>query len=126
MAPDRSDLCGWELNNPDRDTFDIEVMDVFGGCSNCELVRECTTPCESIRRLVPREGRIVKLGHSREKDGPQESYFALLNRDEVKYILLSAPDHYWARASYVAQENVPAWALSQLGSVKKEIDTLLH
>ena len=120
MAPDRIDLCGWELNNPDRDIFDIEVMDVFGGCKNCELVNECTTPCESVRRLVPREGSLFKLGQSREKDGPQISYFALLNRDEVKYIQLSAPDHYWARASYIPQEFVPAWALSQLNEGKKK------
>ncbi len=120
MTPDRHDLCGWELNNPDRDTFDVEVMDVFGGCKNCELVNECTTPCESVRRLVPREGRLLKLGHSREEDGPKMSYFALLSRDEVKYILLSAPDHYWARASFIAQEFVPAWALSQLTERKNK------
>jgi hypothetical protein len=114
-----SNLCGWELNNPDDDIFDIEIMEVFGDCGDCELLGECTTPCASVRRLVPKEGRIVELGHEREQGGPKMSYFALLNQDGVKFILLSEPDHYWARAGYVAHEQVPPWALSQLDTMKK-------
>ncbi|MGO9531514.1 MAG: hypothetical protein ACLP3B_10080 [Syntrophobacteraceae bacterium] len=114
MDPTGEDLCGWELNNPDNDIFDIEVLGVFGGCKNCEHVAACTSPCESVRRLVPKEGRIVGLGHEKEQDGPRISYFALLNGDEVKFIRLSAPDHYWAKASYMSEELVPSWVLSEL------------
>ena len=72
-----------------------------------------------MRRLVPKEGKIVKLGHEREKGGPKMSYYALLNQEEVKFILLSEPDHYWAKTSYPAHEDVPPWALSQLSPVKE-------
>ncbi len=109
-----NDLCGWELNNPDHDIFDIQVVEVFGGCRNCEQVAECSLPCESVRRLVPREGRIVGLGHEKEEGKPRMSYFALLNRNEVKFIELRTPDHYWAKAGYISHEQVPAWALSRL------------
>lgn len=107
-------LCGWELNNPDLDTFDMEIMEVFGDCGDCELLGECTTPCASMRRLVPKEGRVVELGRKMEESGRMDSYFALLNRDEVKFIHLSEPEHYWARASYISHDQVPGWALSQL------------
>jgi len=119
MDLEEGKLCGWELNNPDNDIFDIEILEVFGECGNCELLGECTAPCASMRRLVPKEGRIVELGHEREKGGPKMSYFALMNQEEVKFILLSEPDHYWAKASYVAHEEVPPWALSQLDPMKK-------
>lgn len=119
MDEEGNSLCGWELNNPDSEIFDIEVLEVFGDCGTCELLGECTTPCASMRRLVPREGTIVELGHEREKGGPKVSYFALLKQDGVKFILLSEPDHYWAKASYVAHEQVPTWAMSQLDPMKK-------
>jgi hypothetical protein len=112
MGPGRNDLCGWELNNPDHDIFDIQVIEVFGACRDCEQVAECTMPSESVRRLAPKEGRIVGLGHEKEQGKPRMSYFALLNRNEVKFIRLSSPDHYWAAASCISQEQVPAWALS--------------
>jgi hypothetical protein len=38
MGPDSNDLCGWELNNPDPDIFDIQVVEVLGACRNCEQV----------------------------------------------------------------------------------------
>ena len=126
MDHDAGNLCGWELNNPDNEIFDVEVMEVFGDCGDCEFLGECLTPCASMRRLVPREGRIVKLGQEKEKGGPMMSYFALLNENNVKYILLSEPDHYWARAKYVTPEQVPSWALSQLVPMKKPCSGDLH
>lgn len=114
-----NNLCGWELNNPDDDMFDIEIMEVFGDCGDCVLLGECTTPCASMRRLVPKEGKIVELGNQREKGGLKMSYFALMKEEQVKFILLSEPDHYWAKASYVAHEEVPPWALSQLDPTQK-------
>ncbi len=109
-------LCGWELNNPDIEVFDTHIVEVFGACKTCEYVDECVTPCESVRRLVPKEGAVVMLGHLKESNGPKMTYFALVNQNDVKFILLSEPDHYWAKASYIARENVPAWALSRFAS----------
>lgn len=121
MCPDRNDLCGWELNNPDHEIFDIHVIEVVGGCGSCEHVAECAMPCESVRRLAPKEGRILGLGHEKEEGKPRMSYFALLHRDEVKFIRLSSPDHYWATASCISHEQVPAWALSQLDQKKEGV-----
>ncbi len=121
MSPDRNDLFGWELNNPDPDIFDIQVIEVVGDCKNCEHVAECAMPCESVRRLAPKEGRIVRLGHEKEEGEPGMSYFALLNRDEVKFIRLNSPDHYWATASYIPGEQAPAWLLSKFNEEKERI-----
>ncbi len=121
MDSGENDLCGWELNNPDHDIFDIQVIEVFGGCKSCEQLAECTMPCESVRRLVPKDGRIVGLGHEKEEGKPRMSYFALLNRNEVKFIELSAPDHYWAKAGSISHEQVPAWALSRLNQEKEVV-----
>ena len=119
MELNGKDLFGWELNNPDRDIFDLEILEVLGGCRNCELAPGCTMPCESVRRLVPRKGTIIGLGHEKEED-TGKSYFALLNRDEVKSILLRSPDHYWATASYIPDEQVPDWALSRFNQKKRD------
>lgn len=121
MDLDESDLCGWELNNPDHDIFDIQVMEILGSCGECRYADECVMPCESVRRLVPKEGRIVRLGHEKERDKPRMSYFALLIGDEVKFIQLTSPDHYWATASYISHEHVPTWALSQFNQEKERI-----
>jgi len=123
MHSEGHDLCGWQLNNPDQDIFDVEVLEIFGDCSTCEFAGECLIPCESIRRLVPKEGRIVGLGHEKERGEPKMSYFALLKQDEVKFIVLSTPDYFWATANYIADEEVPAWALSQLDSNLSQLDS---
>jgi hypothetical protein len=115
------DLFGWELNNPDHNVFDLEIMEIWGGCRNCEQAPGCTIPCESVRRLVPRDGTIIGLGREVEEDKPRMSYFALLNRGEVKFILLSEPEHYWATASYIPPEQVPEWALSRWNQEKQGI-----
>lgn len=114
MGAGENDLSGWELNNPDWNAFDIQVMEILGECRHCDEVDGCSMPCESVRRLVPKEGRIVGLGHQHESGKPKLSYFALLNDNEVKFIMLSSPDYLWARASYISHEHVPDWALSQL------------
>ncbi len=114
MGVSGSSICGWELNHLDKDNFDIQVVEVFGSCRNCEAVNECTTPCESLRRLAPKKGRLIELGSEHPLGGPAMTYFALLRSDEVRFILLREPEYYWASASYIAQEFVPAWALSQL------------
>jgi hypothetical protein len=121
MDSNINDLRGWELNNPDHDIFDIQVIEVVGECRNCQHVAECTMPCESVRRLAPKEGRIVGLGHEKEEGKARMSYFALLNRDEVKFIELISPDHYWATARCISQEQVPAWALSQFNHEKEGV-----
>jgi len=120
MNPDRNDLFGWQLNNPDQDIFDVEIMEVFGECRDCEqAVYGCTMPCEAVRRLVPKEGRIIKLGHENESGKAKLSYFALLNQGDVRFILLRTPDYLWATASYISHEQVPAWALSKLNHGKE-------
>jgi hypothetical protein len=109
-----SDLCGWELNNPDPDLFDLRVVEILGSCEECPHCGECGMPCESMRRLEPKEGRIVGLGQEKEGASPKLSYFALLVRDEVRFIRMSSPESYWATASCISPEHVPAWALLQL------------
>lgn len=113
------DVCGWELNNPDPDLFDLQAVEIFGSCAECRYRHECAYPCESVRRLAPKEGRIVQLGQEKVGDNPTMSYFALLVRDEVKFIRLSSPQSYWATASCISHELVPAWALSQLDRKNK-------
>ncbi len=106
-------VCGWELNNPDPDLFDLQIVEIIGSCLECAHCKECGLPCESMRRLRPREGRFIGLGQETEGDNPG-SYFALLIRDEVKFIRLTSPESYWATAACIPHEHVPPWALSQL------------
>lgn len=108
------DVCGWELNNPDPDLFDLQVVEILGSCAECLHHEECGFPCESVRRLAPKSGRIVGLGREKEGDNPETSYFALLTGDEVKFIRLCSPESYWATASCISHEHVPRWAISQL------------
>jgi len=124
MNRNGEDLLGWELNNPDHEIFDLEVMEVLGECRNCELASECSMPCESVRSLVPKKGTIIGLGHEKQNGRRGMSYFALLNRDEVKFILLSAPDHYWATAKYIPHEQVPDWALSRLDQTRHDLPSV--
>ncbi|MDR3555209.1 MAG: hypothetical protein P4L55_10680 [Syntrophobacteraceae bacterium] len=109
-----SDLCGWELNNPDPDLFELQVVEIVGSCVECLYCGECGMPCESVRRLAPKEGRIVGLGQEKEGANPKLSYFALLVGDEVRFIRLCSPESYWATASCISREHVPTWALLQL------------
>ena len=121
MEPNGTELSGFELNNPDHDIFDLEIMEIIGGCRHCEQALSCAIPCESVRRLVPKKGTIIGLGNEKEHGKPGVSYFALLNREEVKFILLSSPDHYWATASYIPHEQVPDWALSRLNQIEQVV-----
>lgn len=114
MESEESKICGWELNNPDHEVFDLQVLEVLGACKNCDKVRECLTPCESVRCLRPKVGKLVELGRDQTLDGITMTYFALLHREGVKFIQLSEPDHYWARSSYIGREDVPDWALVKL------------
>jgi hypothetical protein len=115
MDSNNSDLYGWQLNNPDQETFDVEIMEVFGECRDCDPAAfGCAMPCEAVRRLVPKKGKIVSLGHEKEDGKTRMSYFALMDREDVKFILLRSPDYLWATASYISHEQVPPWAMSQL------------
>lgn len=115
------DVCGWELNNPDPELFDLQVVEILGSCVECLHCGECSMPAESVRRLAPKEGRILGLGHEKEGENQTMSYFALLVGDQVKFISLSSPESYWATASCIPDEHVPAWALSRLDRAKKRI-----
>jgi len=123
MNRSANDLYGWQLNNPDQNVFDMQVVEVLGECSACEYADECEMPCESMRRLVPKEGTIIGLGHKEEKNRPMLSYFALVNQDRVQFIQLSSPDYLWATATYISYEHVPIWALSKLHLKRAGMET---
>ncbi len=109
-------ICGWELSNPDHELFDSGVLEVVGACKDCEFAGECLTPCESVRCLTPKNGELFHLGHEEAQDGIKLSYFALVHETEVRYVELSEPDHYWAKARCIEKAQVPGWVLAGLQS----------
>lgn len=121
MHAEGNDIIGWQLNNPDQKAFDVQIVQVFGDCKDCEEAGECAVPCESVRRLVPKEGKIIGLGNENKTGKPKMSCFALLNHDEVKFIQLTTPDYLWATAKYLPHEQEPDWALSQLRKDKQYV-----
>ncbi|MEM5786113.1 MAG: hypothetical protein AAGU11_02270 [Syntrophobacteraceae bacterium] len=106
-------ICGYELNNPDYSIFEAKVVEVHGPCNECEFLGRCLTPCQSVRCLTPRQGQLVNLGLE-AKSGTKVSYFAVVHEDFTSYYQLDEPDHWWARASCINEEQVPNWALSRL------------
>lgn len=108
------DLIGWELANLDEEAFNIEVLRVEGDCRNCPCLQFCSTPSESLRRLVPREGELVILGRELSDGGDRVSYFALLVRGTVRLIRLRETPNAWAVASYVREDELPGFASSEL------------
>lgn len=107
-------LIGWELANLDEEAFSIEVFRVEGDCRNCPCLQFCSTPSESLRRLVPREGKLVVLGRERNDAGDRVSYFALIVRGTVRLIRLRETPNAWATASYVREDELPGLASAEL------------
>ena len=57
-------ICGYELNNPDDNIFDIEIIGVY---SDCEFAGSCLSPCDSVRRLVPEKAIFSNLVGKRQR-----------------------------------------------------------
>ena len=113
---DDNQIVGWELANPDPKTFTLEVVDDFGKCANCDLADHCDgLPDQSIRRLIPRNGRLIPIGEESSAGGELLKYFALVREDnDVRFLLLKDPIRRWTSASYITIEEVPAWSLQEL------------
>ncbi len=113
MTADIDSLRGWELNNPDPHLFDRKVLTIFGNCTECTSLSGCPSPCESVRQLAPKKGELIGLGCDISSEEESICYFAWIHEKESKYILLREPKYLWARASYVAERQVPEWARSR-------------
>jgi hypothetical protein len=107
-------ICGWELNNLDPELFETQILEVSGACKHCEHLHRCSVPSESVRCLVPREGELFGLGQESPEEGLNLSYFAWVNGDAVRFIQLSEPHHYWAKARWVEKGDIPPLGLAQL------------
>jgi len=114
MGEHENGICGYELNNPDRELFDTSILEVNGPCKDCAFSGSCLTPCESVRCLTPKNGKLVHLGREQMPDGVNVTYFALVRLEETRYVRLSEPEHYWANVCCIGREQVPDWALSRL------------
>jgi hypothetical protein len=113
-------ICGWELSNPDHELFNTRILEVFGSCKDCEFAGECLTPCESMRCLEPKNGELYHLGDEPVRDGIKLTYYALVEEQTVRYIQLSEPEHYWARAQCIEEEQVPNWVLSRMNRDREQ------
>ncbi len=61
-------ICGWELNNPDREVF--ESCRLEADEQTCEKSAfKGTVPNGTIRCLLPRKGLLFNIGYSRTLDG---------------------------------------------------------
>ncbi len=114
MEENQEGIRGWELTNLDPEQFTTRIVEVYGFCGQCEYCFECASPCESVRELVPRRGKVVEIGRQEDETGDKSVYYALVMANKrVKYILMREPKHYWARAYYIPKEEVPASFLSE-------------
>src|SRR5690606_35026514 len=66
------------------------------------------------RRWIPREGRLIEIGHDWEDDDTFVKYYAHIIGDNVRYVLLVAPRFYHAEARYIEAGDVPEWVLARL------------
>jgi translation initiation factor 1 (eIF-1/SUI1) len=105
-------IRGWELANLDPEAFDMQIISVSEACKNCEYLDRCGTPSESMRQLAPKSGQVVPLGCEKARGGESVCYFSFINQEEVRYIRLKEPKHYWATASYIPEEQVPLGMLN--------------
>lgn len=120
-------ICGWELNNPDPSLFDSRVLEVSGSCKDCKRVATCPVASEAIRCLVPKRGELVELDRGRTEDGKRFTYYALVHKEDVKFIEVLEPEYYWAKAACVDSKDIPQEAKAllerKLGRVPKSSQT---
>ncbi len=100
-------IRGWELSNPDPDLFETRVVKVFGNCAECEILHQCTTPCESIRELVPRRGELIELGMEEYGDEERTVYYILKLETERRFVVLFEHKYFWSRLQFVPEEELP-------------------
>ncbi len=120
-------LCGWELNNPDAEYFESQILEEFGGmdkgrespegchgdCASCVFMNECLSSIQ-LRCLTPKNGKLVELGVDELRERGNVKYFALISEDRLSFMRFVQPSGYWASLSYVDREDVPDWMLSEL------------
>jgi len=113
-------IRGFELANMDPERFDTQVIEVSEACKDCEYLDRCITPGESVRQLTPKKGKVLQLASEKMGGGDVIAYYALVSEEDVRYIRLKQPKHYWASACYIPEEQVPPWMLT--GRMKHLLD----
>ena len=124
-------ICGCELNNPDPELFELQVVKPQE-TSEARLASEerfasyeclatwCSCPTECIepedRCLIPKGSQLYKLGREESEDGVAITYFASEKKGKTVFFRLSEPAHCWATISRVEDHEVPHWAISALKS----------
>ena len=120
-------LCGWELNNPDAECFESQVLEEYGGmdkkiesqgkchgdCASCVFMNECLSSIQ-LRCLTPKNSELVELSAETLGERGNVKYFALISVDKLSFLRLDQPDGYWANLSYIDREDVPERILSEL------------
>lgn len=112
-------LEGWELGNPDQSLFKTEVIKIHGDCKNCPYVKKCDVPCESIRKLVPKDGYLEKLAIETNEEGDEISYYALIKKEKIELIELRIPKDQWATATIISENNLPPHVQAALNERRK-------
>jgi hypothetical protein len=123
-----NNICGWELNNPDPELFEISILTPRttseervpshkcpGSCWNCPYLLQCIAPSE-LRCLTPKNSRLYELGRKESEDGDSITYFACVKNGKTIFFRLTAPASYWAGITPVEESEVPDWAISAFRS----------
>ena len=110
----RPGIEGWGLQ-VSRDMRDAgELMDLgeHFGCTSDTCAHVSHDPAAPHRRWVPKSGRLVELGIDEEPGEVLVRYYAHLDGDKARYLLVEEPRFAWASAEYV--DAVPDWVLARL------------
>lgn len=123
MASAVESVCGWELNNLDPGLFESRISGELeqtrrdeatwrcpGDCGSCEFLNDCSGPVQ-FRCLTPRNCEMMMLGEEESAEGGTVKYFALVSGEELRFLRLFQPEHYWATICYIGRDEVPDWAL---------------
>lgn len=112
----RPGIEGWGLSVCGEMAAAGEVVDVSEnvGCTSDTCAHFSHDPAAPDRRWVPRSGRLVELSSDEELGETMVRYYAHLDGDSVRYIVVEEPRFYHAAAAYVDVADVPEWALARL------------
>jgi len=110
----RPGIEGWGLRvSPDMEgTGDLMDTTEHIGCTSDTCAHVSHDPAAPHRRWVPKSGRLVELGIDEEPGEVLVRYYAHLDGDKVRYLLVEEPRFAWASAEYV--DAVPDWVLARL------------
>lgn len=121
-------ICGWELNNPDPEIFETQLLTppgesekrvspgkCPGSCWSCEFLLECIGQSQ-LRCLVPRDCELYEIGREKSDDGSSVTYFASKKGDKVTYFRLTEPASSWAGIRNIREDEVPDRVLSRMES----------